>query len=289
MHKEGEALMKRVLGIVASPRNLGNSEILAKAAMEATGADNQLELIRLTDLDIRPCKACYACLPKDKPCRIEDDLSFLLEKIRAADAIVLAAPAYSLGPNSRIKAFQDRFLSVENKHEQYGGKACITITTYGVSGWSGYTEAALNLTAKLFNWRLVDSESFLGANPASVLEDPVNLKRAQQMGKALFEPGYQRIPRANECPVCWSDILRYDGKNVICPFCGTKGEIGIEGDEVKLKFFPEEDYRWSKAGIQRHLDFLNDKKQEFLAKRSLYKELQNPYRKIGHWLTPEQK
>lgn len=281
--------MKRVLGIVASPRKLGNAEILTKAAMEATGAGNQLELIRLTELNIKPCRACYSCLPKDKPCRIDDDLGFLLEKIRLADAVILAAPAYSLGPNSTIKAFQDRFLSVENKHDLYGGKTCITITTYGVSGWSGYTEAALNLTAKLFNWQLVDSEIFLGANPASVLEDPANLKRIQQMGQALFEPGYQRISRPNECPVCWSDILRYDGKNIICPFCGTKGEISVEGEEVKLKFHPEADYRWSKAGIQQHLDFLNDKKQEFLAKRDLYKELQNPYRGIGNWVTPEQK
>lgn len=281
--------MKRVLGIVASPRKLGNAEILTKAAMEATGTGNQLELIRLTELNIRPCRACYSCLPKDKPCRIDDDLGFLLEKIRLADAIVLAAPVYSLGPNSTIKAFQDRFLSVENKHEQYGGKTCITITTYGVSGWSGYTEAALNLTAKLFNWQLVDSESFLGANPASVLEDPANLNRVQQMGRALFDPGYQRISRPNECPVCWSDILRYDGKNVTCPFCGTKGEISVEGEEVKLKFHPEVDYRWSKVGIQQHLDFLNDKKQEFLAKRNLYKEMQNPYRGIGNWVTPEQK
>jgi multimeric flavodoxin WrbA len=281
--------MKRVLGIIASPRKLGNSEILTKAAMAATGADNQLNLIRLTELDIRPCKACYSCLPKDKPCVIKDDLSFLLEEIRLADAVVLAAPCYSLGPNSTIKAFQDRFLSVENKHEQYAGKPCLTITTYGVSGWSGYTEAALNLTAKLFNWRLVDCESFLGANPASVLEDPVNLKRVQQMGRALFEPGYRRISRANECPVCWSDILRFDGKNVICPLCGTKGEIIVEGEEVKLKFSPEVNYRWSKVGIQQHLGFLNDKKQEFLANRKLYKELQQPYRVIGSWLTPEQK
>jgi len=39
--------MKRILGIVASQRMVGNSEILAKVAMEATGADNQKEMIRL--------------------------------------------------------------------------------------------------------------------------------------------------------------------------------------------------------------------------------------------------
>jgi hypothetical protein len=43
------------------------------------------------------------------------------------------------------------------------------------------------------------------------------------------------------------------------------------------------------VGIQHHLDFLNDKKQEFLAKRDIYKDLQKPFREIGSWLTPEQK
>lgn len=281
--------MKRVLGIIASPRKLGNSEILTKAAVEATGGGNQLELIRLTDLDIRPCKACYSCLPKDKTCRIKDDLGFLLERIQQADAVILAAPCYSLGPNSTIKALQDRFLSVENNLEQYAGKTCITITTYGVTGWAGYTEAALNLTSKLFGWQLVDCESFLGANPASVLEDPANLKRVQEMGRALFDPAYQRSARPNECPACWSDVLRYDGRHVTCPFCGTTGEIVMEGEAVKLKFHPDADYRWSKAGIQQHLDFLNDKKQEFLSKRKIYQEMQQPYSEIGVWVTPEKK
>ncbi|MDD4238448.1 MAG: flavodoxin family protein [Desulfotomaculaceae bacterium] len=281
--------MKRVLGIVSSPRKLGNSEILAKAAMEATGADN-LELIRLTDLNLKPCQACYRCLPKDKPCLIEDDLDFLLDKIRLADAVVLAAPCYILGPNASIKILQDRLLSLGSKIEQYAGKTCIAITTYGRPGVEGYAEAALNLTAYFMHLQLVDCASFLGANPASVLEDPANLQRVQKMGRALFDPGYQRTPKPNECPACWSDILRYDGKNLICPLCGTKGEITVEGQAVKLKFFPQVNHRFSEEGKREHNEvFLPNKKEEFLAKRKYYKELQQPYRQIGNWVTPEQK
>jgi multimeric flavodoxin WrbA len=137
--------MKRILGIVASQRVLGNSELLTKAAMEATGADTQKEMIRLTDLNIKSCKACYRCLPPDVPCHINDDLQFLLDKIRAADAVVIAAPCYFLGPQGSIRVFQDRFLSVGNKAEEFRGKPCICIMTYGATDMKGYAEAALNL------------------------------------------------------------------------------------------------------------------------------------------------
>jgi len=271
--------LKRVLGIVASPRKLGNCEILTKEIMEATGAINQMELIRLTDLDLKGCRACYACLPKEASCVLEDDLNFLLEKIRLADAVVFAAPCYFLGPHSSIKKFQDRFLSIGNNYEQYAGKPCVTVTTYGVPGWDGYTEPALNLTARFLNLHLVESASFLGANPAEVLEDPANLKKAQQMGRALFDPGYRRTPKANECPVCWSNILKYDKNKVTCPFCGTTGEFKTEGKEVKMQFYPVTNHRFSDEGRRHHFDvFLKSKKQEFLAKKQHYKELQDPYR-----------
>lgn len=279
--------MKRILGLVASPRMLGNSEILAKAAMEATGTDNQMEMIRLTDLDIKPCKACYACLPPDVPCHLKDDLNYLLDKIRAADAVVLAAPCYFLGPNGIIKLIQDRCLSVGNKSREFAGKPCISITTYGVPGWEGYTEAILNLTARFLNLQLIDSASFLGANPTEVLEDPANLEKARQLGRSLVEPDYIRSSKANECPVCWSDILRYNGKEVICPFCGAKGEIRVVEQEAKLVFNPHGSHRFSEEGRRHHFDvFLNSKKQEFIAKRQQYKEIQTPYRSMDWWVSP---
>lgn len=280
--------MKRILGIVASPRKLGNCEILTKVIMEAAGENNQLEMIRLTDLDIKGCRACYSCLPKDVACSIEDDLNFLLDKINNSDAVVIAAPCYILGPHSSIKQFQDRFLSIGNKYEQFSGKPCVAITTYGAQGWDGYAEPALNLTARFLNLKLVDSAVFFGAHPAEVIEDPDDLQRAQQLGKALFDPSYKRPARENECPVCWSDIFRYDGEKVICPFCGSRGEIIVKGAKAKLIFYPKDNHRFSDEGRLKHFDtYLNSKKQEFLNNRQHYKELQSPYRDSSYWVTPD--
>ena len=280
--------MKRVLGIVASPRKLGNSEILMKAAMVASGAD-ELYMIRLTDLNLKPCQACYRCLPKDKSCVLEDYLEFVLDNIRKADAVVIAAPCYVFGPNANIKLLQDRMLSTGSKIEQYDGKPCITITTYGRPGVEGYAESALNVTAHFLGLKLVDSASFLGANPASVLEDPANLQRVQSMGRALFDPSYRRTPRPYECPACWSDVLKYNGKEVICPMCGSKGELVLDGSEVRMKFSTQI-HRFSLEGKREHMEeFLPAKKAEFREKREQYKELQKPYREIGKWITPGEK
>jgi len=280
--------LKRILGIVASPRILGNCEILTRVIMDAAGSNNKMEMIRLTNLDIKGCRACYTCLPKEVPCVIEDDLNFLLDKICVSDAVVIAAPCYILGPHSCIKKLQDRFVSIGNKYEQFSGKPCVTLTTYGAPGWEGYTEPALNLTARFLNLNMVDSAVFLGAHPGEVIESPDNLKRARQLGRALFDPGYERTAKANECPVCWSNILKYEGKNIICPFCGTRGEIKVEGEKARLVFYPKSDHRFSEEGRRRHFDaFLNGKKQEFLNKRQYYKKLQSPYRNNLYWVTPD--
>ncbi len=287
-YERGRLPVKRILGIVASQRVLGNSEILTKAAMEATGADSQKEMIRLTDLDLKSCKACYKCLPPDVPCHINDDLNFLLDKIRAADAVVFAAPCYFLGPQGSIRILQDRFLSVSNKAREFSGKPCISIMSYGARGMEGYAEAALNLTPRFLNLNLIDSASFFGASPAEVLEDPKNLERVRQMGRGLVDPNYKRDFKANECPVCWSDIFRYDGKELICPFCSTKGEIKVEGQEVKMVFYPRANHRFSEEGRHEHFDvYLNNKKREFLAKRHHYQELQKPYRSLDWWVSPQ--
>ncbi len=281
--------MKRILGIVASPRRVGNCEILTRVIMEAAGPGNKLEMIRLTDLDIKGCRACYSCLPEDAACVIEDDLAFLLDKISLADAVVIAAPCYILGPGGSIKRLKDRFLAMGNKFERFAGKRCVTVTTYGAPNWEGYAEQALNLTARFLNLDLVDSAVFFGASPGEAIEEPANLKRARQLGRALLDPGCGRRPKDNECPVCWSNILKFDGAAVICPFCGTRGEIKADGEKARLTFYPREDHRFSDAGRRRHHAYLDKKKQEYINKRKHYQELQSPYRETGYWVTPNKK
>jgi multimeric flavodoxin WrbA len=98
----------KAIAIVGSPRKKGNTEILARhtlKAIEEEGFDT--ELIRLADLDIKPCTACMVC-KKEERCPIDDDLFPIYIKMKEADAIILASPVYFGSATAQIKALMDR-------------------------------------------------------------------------------------------------------------------------------------------------------------------------------------
>ena len=76
--------MKKVLGLIASPRKGGNSELAVREMMRRFPDDWEKGMIRLTDLDIAYCRACYACLSKGKGCVLEDDMAFAPAELAAA-------------------------------------------------------------------------------------------------------------------------------------------------------------------------------------------------------------
>ena len=104
----------KLLGLSCG-RKMQNTEILVKEAMMAAeeyGAE--VGMIRLLDLDIKPCKGCTLCarsLMQGGPgkCTIKDDLHFVEEQLMACDALILGAPVYVLGPPGLLKVICDRF------------------------------------------------------------------------------------------------------------------------------------------------------------------------------------
>src|SRR5512145_2099379 len=95
MQKQAPLKTKYILGLVASPRQNGNCELFTKEISRHIEGKFTLKLIRLTSLNIKPCKGCYACI-LDKPCPNEDDMNFLLREITKADAVIITSPIYYL-------------------------------------------------------------------------------------------------------------------------------------------------------------------------------------------------
>ncbi|RLG62999.1 flavodoxin family protein, partial [archaeon] len=105
----------RILGLVASYRKMGNSEVLAREALLAArelGAE--VALIRLTDLHVEPCKGCMACLFKGEPCRIEDDVDWFMNQLLESDGVVLSSPTYILSPPGIVKMLIDRMIPLQD-------------------------------------------------------------------------------------------------------------------------------------------------------------------------------
>jgi multimeric flavodoxin WrbA len=90
--------MKTILGIIASPRKLGNSEIVVKEVAARSGVDHRLELLRLSDFTIHRCLGCYRCLFREAGCVQKDGFARVAGAMARADAWIVAAPTYLLGP-----------------------------------------------------------------------------------------------------------------------------------------------------------------------------------------------
>ena len=104
-------MTKNVLIISGSPRKGGNSDMLCDAfAAGAAAAGHTVEKISLAGKKITFCTACYAC--RSGECPQKDDAPAIIQKMLAADVIVLATPVYFFTMCAQLKALIDRSVMV---------------------------------------------------------------------------------------------------------------------------------------------------------------------------------
>lgn len=100
--------MKNVLIISSSSRKGGNSDTLADRFLAgAEAAGHRVEKIFLRDKNIDFCRGCGVCNTTHR-CVQKDDMAAILEKMIAADVIVMATPVYFYTMNGQMKTFIDR-------------------------------------------------------------------------------------------------------------------------------------------------------------------------------------
>src|SRR4030042_1391362 len=124
---------RRVLILAASPRNNGNSTILAlKVAEGVKAAGGEADVVPLGKLKIAPCNACDACRAKPEAgCIVKDDMTPLYQKVRDAQGVIFATPVYWFNVSAQMKLFIDRTYAVHGE-EGYAltGKDIGVILTY---------------------------------------------------------------------------------------------------------------------------------------------------------------
>lgn len=179
-------MSKNVLIISASPRKGGNSDTLCDQFRKgAEEAGNRVDKIRLAELSIDYCSACYTC-KKIGHCVKQDDMEVVLSKMREADVIVLATPVYFFTMCAQMKTMIDRTLGgaqkagLENK-EFYliataaDGKAAMERTIDGLRGYLECLPGAkeMGVIYGAGAWQLGD-----------ILKEPA-MQEAYQMGKNI--------------------------------------------------------------------------------------------------------
>ncbi len=121
--------MSMILGISGSPTKNSNTDILIRTIMEATTAEP--EFIKLSDIEVAPCKACKECVYTNQ-CIRDDDFKWLSQKVLNADAIVIGTPVMYGQASAFTKAFVERLWSLRHVKLLTQGKIGATV----VVGWS---------------------------------------------------------------------------------------------------------------------------------------------------------
>lgn len=236
----------KILGLLASYRRQGNSEVFLKEALRGAEEEGaEVEIIRLTNYHIRSCTGCARCHTGQNPCHLKDDFNGLLQRVYSYDAIIIGSPVYYITAPAVLKLFMDRLVCEGYPIPLYDKPGAL-IMTYGNRGFHSYAFTLPNSLFLKWGMKVVDRALIHSASPGDAMMDEMNQARCMEMGKAvaravktgkatyLGEPGI--------CPVCNDSIIRIlkDRRTVICPTCGIRGHLTVVDGEIKVLFTEEE-------------------------------------------------
>jgi len=278
---------KKILGLVASRRKRGNSNLLVKQALKgAARAGAEAELLDLTSLNVETCRGCLSCVFKGS-CPQEDDMEYFLDKAISADGVVLAAPTYLLTPAARLKLLLDRFLMFSPRLDEVASKdrAAVTFTVAGSSLWNPLGLELVNQFALGLGFPVIDYREAYAPGPGEVVLQEQLMEDVFSLGGKLlyFLEGREekRGPDPFQCPVCFGKVFRrVRNGRVECPMCLIKGQV-IQGETGEALHFSEEeihDHFFTPDHRRRHIEeWIKKTREPYLNKLGEIKEKLKAY------------
>ena len=146
----------KVLLINGSPRANGNTFLaLGEIAKQLDKYGVETELVQIGSKPLHCCVACGYCR-SDKHCVFTDDLcNEVIDKLVAADALIVGTPTYYGQPNGGVLSLMQRVFYANGAAAQNKPAAGVTVCRRG-----GATAAlsSLNMMFQLLNMPLVTSQ-----------------------------------------------------------------------------------------------------------------------------------
>ncbi|TET82867.1 flavodoxin family protein [candidate division TA06 bacterium] len=175
-----------VIGVSCSPRKNGNTDILIQQVLATAAEDGAaVEFVRVSDMKISPCDACWTCA-KTGECHIEDDMQGLYPKLLHADGIVIGSPVHmGYSVSGQAQVFLDRtfpFWHQKKLRNKVGGCVVSSNRRGGIS-----TIRVIN--GALFGHHIIIAgyANGYGSAPGDVRKDERALNEATALGKRLCE------------------------------------------------------------------------------------------------------
>jgi multimeric flavodoxin WrbA len=114
MHDQRKEIIMKVMGFNGSPRKKkwNTITLLDNALQGARSAGAETELVQLYDLSFSGCISCFSCKKlnrkEDGVCAVQDDLIAVLDRVKEADALIIATPVYYGSESAATRAFLER-------------------------------------------------------------------------------------------------------------------------------------------------------------------------------------
>ncbi len=267
--------MKNLLGIIGSPRKMGNCELMVKEIAAAIPGSPKLSMVRLAEKDIRPCKACYRCLTGD--CPHQDDFPVVLRAIMEADAVVVAAPAYLRGTHSSLQRFLDRGLQAYRHVDSLYGKPAVAVATAGVRDGEGSALLGVENFIRQLGLSLKGRAVVHATFPGDAIVFEEGRSTALLLAAALVSPE-DYVPEGVSCPECKGTYFEFRGRTAMyCLSCGGTGTFSVINGKARLEIDPPAHSWRKKEDMALHGKWLIGQRGEFLRQRERLKEAVKPY------------
>jgi multimeric flavodoxin WrbA len=174
----------KVLGIVCSPRKMGNTEILMETALAgALSYGAEIESWTVVGKDLKPCDGCQGCANTGK-CHIQDDMQDLYAKVVEADGIIFGSPTYFMSGTAQAKIVIDRMLCLYNRMNVFPGKIAGVVSVADYRGQQGVWYMFKNFF-DLAHMISADYAEGFSNIPGSIRKDDYAMKAAEELGKEV--------------------------------------------------------------------------------------------------------
>jgi len=283
----------KILALNGSFRKNGNTEILLKQAlMGAQSEGASVEIIRLTDYKIEPCRGCGLCLFRENVCQVQDDdVPFIFSKIDECDGMILGAPCYFLELTAVVKQLIDRCWILGHKIGKVRKPATV-IVPYATRGWIPYVSLQSNILLNIMGMTKINEITICTQGISEVVLDQEAMDLAHEMGREIAAAAknkdftYKGDPGV--CPSChdWLFRILKDRETVECPTCGVRGKLSLREGKISVtfeekawadsRFRPDVAYNHFTYHIAPSKDYCLRTKEERKLKIQKFKEYLNP-------------
>lgn len=123
--------MFKILGLSASDRKMGNTELALKITLDASrAAGAEVKMFNLNELNLEPCNGCIKCFRDEKnECIYSDDLKTWQESLYKYDGVVIGAPCYTKFPPNILRRIVDRGFMFEIYNREVKEKPSFVFST----------------------------------------------------------------------------------------------------------------------------------------------------------------